>query len=273
MQKYVCNTCEKKFQQEPAANLICPECGSNNVSELQQTRSSGGGSFLDQGGYIISGIILFLMVITLFLLPSMKPKIIVLPPVDPCDCRRLKIISVDTTIIKYRKAIVIHSTLPRCHVEYSITGSDGKYQPDSTFYPISSKNNIFVKIDTCGAPIAYLNNPFIISIKPYPSGTTKPFQESEIDIHPHPAKFGEDRTELLNYIKSQVQDMGIQGGMTISFTVEKAGDVSNIVIKPQPEQAINSKITKIIVDIGAWVPGYKDGNPENTIVVLQILKQ
>lgn len=74
MPKYECRTCKNTFVQAATANRQCPACGSNNINEIYENQRHNGSFLHDYQGVIISGAVVVLMLVGLFLLPYVPAK-------------------------------------------------------------------------------------------------------------------------------------------------------------------------------------------------------
>jgi hypothetical protein len=201
------------------------------------------------------------------------------PPVDPCDCKNLRITGVEKMKIANKDAVVVHVSLPKCNVEYSISGINGKYQPDSVFSKFAASDSIFVKTAKC-PPVAYSGNPFIpnpvaaVVVKPdqpKPAAVSrKYYQESEVYPKPYPPLY-ESRRELEEYLSQEIQkEMGSHSEIVIAFTVETTGDLSGFKNINNVSQTLHDCAKRKINKGGSWYPGYKSDNPVDTYVIIRI---
>ena len=211
---------------------------------------------------------------------SYKPAIscIEIPP-DPCDCKNLRITGVEKIPISNRDAIVVHVSLPKCGIEYSISGINGKYQQDSVFSRFTPKDSIFVKSAKC-TPVAYSGNPFVavpvVAVvakpnRPQPAVTSgKQYPESEVNPKPYPPSY-ESRQELEEYLSQEIQkEIGSHREIVIAFTVETTGDLSGFKNINNVSQTLHDCAKRKINKGGSWYPGYKSDNPVDTYVIIRI---
>ncbi|MCX6270821.1 MAG: hypothetical protein NTU44_06305 [Bacteroidetes bacterium] len=89
---------------------------------------------------------------------SFTPEIII--PPNPCDCKNLKVVKVESVSKDGKNGVQITSSQPACRVLYSVSDKTGKYQEDN-FFPFTKKTklNIFIKHDNCD-PVAFKDNPY-----------------------------------------------------------------------------------------------------------------
>ena len=195
---------------------------------------------------------------------------------DPCACQNLRIDSVVTFVNSKDKkpSVIIYAFPKNCLLEYSITGKNGIYQSDNIFPSPKPGDSVvaFIKSSKC-TPTGYRKNPILIP-KQIPNTNTRIqikryYNESELRYKPYPPGY-EDRAQLIQYLKEQIQDMGIHGEIIISFTVETLGNLSSFRNKNNADQARIEKIIGSINALGNWHPGYKDNDPVDTYVTIDI---
>jgi hypothetical protein len=82
---------------------------------------------------------------------------------DPCDCKKLQILSVENKEIKNRPVLIIHASQSECPKEYSVTGLNGEFQADSVFFINKTSDfSIYVRSAKC-EPVAYTMNPYHVA--------------------------------------------------------------------------------------------------------------
>jgi DNA-directed RNA polymerase subunit RPC12/RpoP len=194
--------------------------------------------------------------------PDCKP-----PLPDPCDCRNLQILTVE----QKQQKLIIHTSLPKCQILFSITGKDATFNTDSSFSILPSKDYfIFIKTPNC-TPVSYSKNPYhttpIVHTESLCSGY---LLENEVTSKAYPVKIGESTGILVRYIEDQLRDQGIKGNFNITICVESFGSISSIKIFPSTDQNVKNKIQECIMNLGNWEPGYKNGNTVNSLVKVSI---
>ena len=196
-------------------------------------------------------------------------------PADPCDCKNLRVASVEKSKISGHDVLVVHVSQPKCGIEYSISGIHGKYQEDSVFSKFTPKDSIFVKSAKCN-PVGYTGNPFVaanpvvvVNEKPHPVSSQRLYKESEVEPKPYPSLY-ENRDELIRHLTAQIQDFGPHGVIEIAFTVETMGSLTKFQNINNVSQALNERVIRAINKLGNWTAGYKGNNPVDTYVVLRI---
>ncbi|HNW74042.1 MAG TPA: hypothetical protein PKN44_10490 [Bacteroidales bacterium] len=201
-------------------------------------------------------------------------------PPDPCDCRALKVTGVEKIKVGYRDALVVHvSQRPdSCGIQYSVSGKFGKYQKDSVFYQFNkTSDSVFVKSAQCG-PVGWDKNPFVIAAPPppvaqpvKPSAPAAPdcYTEDQTNPKPYPTGYY-DRGSLIDKLKEDIQEYIPYNPITVSFIVESTGEVDDLKISSINVDLLKTQVSRSLLYIGHWNPGYRFGTPVKTRVKLYI---
>jgi RNA polymerase subunit RPABC4/transcription elongation factor Spt4 len=82
---------------------------------------------------------------------------------DPCDCKKLQILSIEVKELNNHQALIIHASQSKCPKEYSVTGLKGDFQSDSIFI-ITNKTefDVYIKSSKC-EPVSYAMNPYHVA--------------------------------------------------------------------------------------------------------------
>ncbi len=158
MPKYECRTCKNSFVQAASANRQCPACGSNNIGEVYEYQQQRGTFLQDYLGVIISGVVVLLMLIVLFLLPYVPAKYLASLQNKPEACG----ISVNVTIYGYP---------PDDTARFSYSFDGGKVFSESRFIDAKTAGKYEIKVQSIQGDkdtiIYAFTNPY--DVKPDPS--------------------------------------------------------------------------------------------------------
>ena len=81
---------------------------------------------------------------------------------------------------------------------------------------------------------------------------------------------------LMNYIKKNLKypafaaENGIQGRVTLSFTVEKDGSIANIEVMRSPAEELSKEAIRVVQSMPKWKPGKQRGKPVRVKYMLPV---
>lgn len=81
---------------------------------------------------------------------------------------------------------------------------------------------------------------------------------------------------LMNYIRKNLKypafaaENGIQGRVTLSFTVEKDGSIANIEVMRSPADELSKEAIRVVNSMPKWKPGKQRGKPVRVKYVLPV---
>jgi protein TonB len=67
------------------------------------------------------------------------------------------------------------------------------------------------------------------------------------------------------------QENGIQGRVTLSFTVEKDGSIANIEVMRSPADELSKEAVRVVSSMPKWKPGKQRGKPVRVKYVLPVV--
>ena len=95
----------------------------------------------------------------------------------------------------------------------------------------------------------------------------KTVEEGLVDPEIKPSFKGGDSIEFAKWVKSQLKypqkakDDGIQGRVTLSFTVEKDGSVTNVKVIKGVDPELDKEAVRVVSKSPKWTPGSVNGKP------------
>jgi protein TonB len=90
-------------------------------------------------------------------------------------------------------------------------------------------------------------------------------------------EFPGGETALLKYLSEHIkypafaQENGIQGRVTLSFTVEKDGSIANIEVMRSPADELSKEAVRVVSSMPKWKPGKQRGKPVRVKYVLPVV--
>jgi protein TonB len=90
-------------------------------------------------------------------------------------------------------------------------------------------------------------------------------------------EFPGGETALLKYLSEHIkypafaQENGIQGRVTLSFTVEKDGSIANIEVMRSPADELSKEAVRVASSMPKWKPGKQRGKPVRVKYVLPVV--
>lgn len=96
---------------------------------------------------------------------------------------------------------------------------------------------------------------------------------SEVDDLPY---FGEHGNEILKYIANtlvypdQAKEVGLEGTVKVRFLVQADGTLTEVSVMSGIGGGCDEEALRIVKEMPAWVPGFKDGRPVPVMLILPI---
>ena len=95
-----------------------------------------------------------------------------------------------------------------------------------------------------------------------------------------PPRFrGGDANAFSAWVNSQLtypkiaKENGIQGRVTLQFTIEPNGKVTNVKVLRGVEESLNEEAVRVVSKSPRWKPGYLDGNPVRVTYTFPVIFQ
>lgn len=119
--------------------------------------------------------------------------------------------------------------------------------------------------------------------KPAVAQQTEPDEsEEEEDVHyldVEPKFRGQDKNAFSVWVNSQLEypdtakENGIQGRVTLEYTVEKDGRVSNVKVLRGVDPLLDQEAVRVVSKSPRWTPGYMDGKPVRVTYTFPVIFQ
>lgn len=114
------------------------------------------------------------------------------------------------------------------------------------------------------------------------SAETGPSEEEEAEgnqiftVVEEQPEFPGGEAALMKYIQQNLKypafaaENGIQGRVTLSFTVEKDGSIANIEVMRSPADELSKEATRVVNSMPKWKPGKQRGKPVRVKYILPV---